>query len=356
MRWGILAVAAVLGVLSIGLRECLAQGALVEQGKFPNRVHAFEDFETEIEKRWWLRGVEEMKDLAAPLGSISNTRALRSRTERDVDPKQAEKPYLHAVMFNPVPGPPMGKNTRLSFRYRLSGSDKLKVQIFSLSKEDNYHIVLENLPQNQWRAATVDMTKLRRNDGSAGHLSEDERIDDIQFYVDVGARVIIDDLVLYDAAAEDEKEPFPARIIFTGWFDTGEQGKEWPGDFRILPHERPRTWKMAASVVNPSTNAHWLRIGMRGQRPIGTNLRARFKYKLIASGNKAIRVSAVEHASGKSRGALVKNVVSDQWTEAVVDLNGQEPQLADEIQIVVPARAEIFVDDVVLYEPAKAGE
>jgi hypothetical protein len=330
----------------------LAQQPLVEQGNFPNRVHVFEDFETEIEKRWWLRGIEETKDLAPPLASLPNTRAFRSRTARDLDPKQTEKPHLHAVMFNPVPGPPIGENTRLSFRYRLTGSDKLRVQIFSLTKEDNYHIDLTNLPQGKWQSATVDMTRLRRNDGSRGHLSEDERIDDIQFYVDPGAQVTIDDIILFDAAPQDEKEPFPARIIFTAWFDTGEQGKEWPGNFRILPHEKPRTWKMAASVINPQTNSHWLRISMRGQRPIGTNLRARFKYKFIAAGNKAMRVAVVDHASGKSRGTLVKDLVTDQWAQAVVDLSGQEPHLADEIQIIVPARAELFVDDLILYEPA----
>ena len=37
-----------------------ADWPLVDQpDKFPNRVHVFEDFETEIEKRWWHRGVEE---------------------------------------------------------------------------------------------------------------------------------------------------------------------------------------------------------------------------------------------------------------------------------------------------------
>ena len=216
------AVAAISPLLS---RPLHAQNPLVDQGNFPNRVHAFEDFETEIEKRWWLRGMEETKELAPPLASLPNTRAWRSRTARDVDPKQKDA-NLNAVMFNPVPGPPMGKNPRLSFRYRLVGSDKLRVQIFSLTREDNYSILLANLPQNQWQAATVDMTRLTRNDGAAGHLSEDERIDDIQFYVEPPAQVTIDDIVLYDAAAEDEKEPFPARIIFTGWFDTGAQG-EW---------------------------------------------------------------------------------------------------------------------------------
>jgi hypothetical protein len=333
-------------------RPIRAQNPLVEQGKFPNRVHVFEDFETEIEKRWWLRGMEETKDLAPPLASLPNTRAWRSRTARDVDPKQKDA-NLNAVMFNPVPGPPMGKNPRLSFRCRLVGSDKLRVQIFSLTREDNYSIVLANLPQNQWQATTVDMTKLVRNDGAAGHLSEDERIDDIQFYVEPSAQVIIDDIVLYDAAGEDEKEPFPSRIIFTGWFDTGEQGKEWPGEFRIVPHERPRTWKMAASVINDQTKKPWLRIGMRGQRPLTENLRVRFKYKLSGTANNPGDVALVDHATGKSRRAMLKNLVVGEWAQLVADLNAREPQTADEIHILLPAGARMFIDDLLLYEPGQ---
>ena len=41
------------------------------------------------------------------------------------------------VIFNPVPGPPMGKNTRLSFRFKLHGTDTLRVQLYSLT--NGYH-------------------------------------------------------------------------------------------------------------------------------------------------------------------------------------------------------------------------
>jgi len=40
------------------------------------------------------------------------------------------------------------------------------------------------------------MTEMRRPDGMGGPLSEPERIDDIQFYVDPRAGVLIDDVVL----------------------------------------------------------------------------------------------------------------------------------------------------------------
>ena len=335
-------------------RALRGQNPLVEQGRFPNRVHAFEDFETDIEGRWWLRGIEETRELPPALWSLGNTRAWRSRTAEDVDPSKADQKALrNAVMFNPVPGPAMGKNPRLSFRYRLSGGDKLRVQIFSLTREDNFSFMLADLPQNRWEAATVDMTRLTCNDGAAGHLSEDQRIDDIQFYVEPGARVIIDDIVLFDAALDDEKEAFPARILFSGWFDTGQQGREWPGEFRILPHERPRTWKMAASVVNEQTKKHWLRIGLRGQRPLAKQLRLRFKYKLVGAGDKAVEVALVNHTTGESRPAMLKDLVADQWSAASVDLNGKEPNSADEIHILLPAGAEMFIDDLLLYEPGK---
>ena len=327
-----------------------AQNPIVERGNLPNRVHAFEDFETEIEKRWWLRGMEEKNNLPPSLGSLLNARAWRSRNA--VDPKD-QKAVLNAVMFNPVPGPAMGKNTRLFFRYRLIGSGNLKVQIFSLTQEDNYSVVLHNLPQDQWQSATVDMTQLTRNDGSAGRLSEDERIDDIQFYVDPGTQVSINDIVLFDAAAADEKEPFPARIIFTAGFDTGEQGKEWPGDYLIVAQEKPRRWKMAASVMNEVTKTPWLRIALRGLRPLPEKVRLRFKYKYSSKADKHVDVILVDKLNPKWRRAQLKNLVTGEWSQISIDLDGKEPGSADQLEIYLPAGAEMFIDDLLLYEPGK---
>src|SRR6185295_13260695 len=105
------------------------------------------------------------------------------------------------------PGPPMGANTRLSFRYWLQSTDTLRVQIYSLTK--NYHrfLALMNLPQRSWQSAAVDMTQARRPDGSGGPLAGDERIDDIQFYIAPDAELLIDDIVLYDAAASSPSPP-----------------------------------------------------------------------------------------------------------------------------------------------------
>src|SRR5262249_48657644 len=179
---------------------------LIARAGMPNRVHCFEDYETDIERRWWMSGKAETADV--PPGG--GRRACRGVLTQDFDDRQGDMKTMYtAVIFNPVPGPPMGKAPRLSFRYKRHGTDTLRVQIYSRTKGYRRSLWLTGLPQGRWESAAVDMTAVRRPDGSGGPLSEDERIDDVQFYVDPRAELLIDDMVLYDAAAPDEKRPFP---------------------------------------------------------------------------------------------------------------------------------------------------
>ena len=106
---------------------------LISPGPMPLRVHVFEDYETEIEKRWWLRGVPETNNVPPSLSaSVPNRRACRATATKDFDDKLGDSTKtFKAVVFNPVPGPPMGSNTRLSFRYWLRGTDTLRVQIYT---------------------------------------------------------------------------------------------------------------------------------------------------------------------------------------------------------------------------------
>ena len=264
------------GSLILSLGASLVAGALsaeenrsslIEPGPFPARVHAFEDYETEIEKRWWLRGQRVTNNVPpSRSASLPNRFACRATESKNFDKKMGDQSRSwKAVIFNPVPGPPMAGNTRLAFRYWLQGSDRLRVQIFSLSKGFHRYLTLDGLPQGAWQSACVDMTQARRPDGSGGALAADERIDDIQFYVAPNAELLIDDIVLYESAADDEQRPFPRDFKFTGWFDTGKQGKEWPGDFEIVEHEKPRTWDAARS--RPSRFGwHEMRVQLRGER------------------------------------------------------------------------------------------
>jgi hypothetical protein len=303
----------------------------------PSRVHVIEDFETDIEQRWWLAGKVETDNV--PSGS---RRACRGTLSKDFDDKMGDPAARYtAVIFNPVPGPPMGKNTRLRFRFWLRGTDRLRVQIFSLT--NNYHrrLFLSGLPQESWQWRTVDMTELRRPDGSGGPLSEDERIDDIQFYVDRDAELIVDDIALYDAAAADEQEPFPSRLIFTAWFDTGKQGKEWPGEFEIVAHEKPLKWKAARSIQGR------IRLSLRGLRPVnGKEIRLKFRHRLGAAGEFSVSALA---ASVEGPPVRVR-ANGDEWQETRLALPTGFRDV-DGLQFNVAGSGTLWVDDLLLYEP-----
>ncbi len=317
---------------------------------FPNRVHAFEDFETDIEKRWWMSGKLETKNVPP-----DSKRVLRGVLTQDFDDLMGDMTTMYtAVIFNPVPGPPMGKNPRLRFRYWLKGTDTLRVQIYSLSKGYHRCLTLTELPQGEWRWAAVDMTAVRRPDGSGGPLSEDERIDDIQFYTDPSAELLIDDIALYDAGPPEEKRPFPKRILFTGWFDTGKQGKEWPGDFEIVAKPKPLTWKAAKSVSNAQTETPWIRLHLRGERPLGDAAQLFFRYRL--TGAAGMRVLLVNRTQKENHVIELKDLKQDEWSETTVDfgpavMKPKKGDKVDEIHFLLPKGAELLIDDVLLYEP-----
>src|SRR5439155_229253 len=150
---------------------------VIPRGAMPARVHVAEDYDLDIEKRWWMSGKAETRNL--PPGS---KRACRGVLTHDFDDLLGNPKAMYtAVVFNPVPG---------------------------------------------------------------------------------------------------EKRPFPAKVHFTGLFDTGKQGKEWPGDFGIVPHKAPLTWKAAKSVANAESGEPWSRVGLRGERPLGETTHLRFRYHL----------------------------------------------------------------------------
>lgn len=327
---------------------------LLEPDTGPILVHVFEDYETDIEKRWWLRGVVVTNDLAPSLSlSVPNRHACRATETKDFDDKMGDPTKLwKAVIFNPVPGPPMGSSTRLHFRYKLQGTDTLRVQIYSLTKNFHRHLTLTNLVLGTWQTAAMDMTRARRPDGSGGPLSQDERIDDIQFYISPEADLWIDDIVLYERLHDFKRQRFPARIVFTGWFDTGQQGQghEWPGDFLIEKHSPPRTWKFARSVPDPQTNRPWIRLGLRGARPLSARDLLSFVYHVSAPGPIEI---ALEHSATAQRWtASLKAPVHGSWRIGSVQFD-KIPQgaLADQISFRTGEGIELFLDNVLLYEP-----
>lgn len=334
----------------------------VARGMMPARVHVIEDYETDIERRWWLAGKVEIKNV--PPGS---TRACRGVLTNDFDDLQGDANAMYtAVIFNPVPGPPMGPRTRLSFRYWLKGANRLRVQIYSLTNGYHRCLTLSDLSQEKWTEVTVDMTQARRPDGSGGPLSENERIDDIQFYTDADAELLIDGIVLYDEAAEKETRPFPNRFLFTGWFDTGRQGQEWPGSFAIVPHEKPLTWKAAKAVAGPD-GVPAVRLHLRGPRPLGDATHLRFRYRL--TGGDSLRVRLVNRTLRNNHISELKGLKQGEWAEASVDFAQSSAEfptkrsqgaglpnrghLVEQLDFLAPKGAELLIDDVLLYEPGR---
>lgn len=327
------------------------ESALVKDHRLPSRVHVIENYETDIEKRWWLSGVLETKDLPATGGR----RACRAVVTQDYDDLMGDaNAFYRAVVFNPVPGPPMGPNTRLRFRYKLRSTDTLRVQLYSLSNGYHRYLSLKGLPQDNWQEAVVDMTQMRRPDGSGGALAADERIDDIQFYIDPRGELLIDDIILYNAAPDDQKRPFPRSIVFTGWFDTGKQGAEWPGEFEIVEHDPPLTWKAARAVPMNDGSGVQIRVSMRGQRPLPKKCRLRCRYQL--TGNERVMVEIVNSEPKKSIPATAAALASEEWAEATFDFEipaGEGATTADEIVFSAGKGAALLVDDLLLYEPEK---
>jgi purine nucleosidase len=325
---------------------------LRETSRFPAKVHVVEDYDTDIEKRWWLAGKLETKDV--PPGG---RRAQRGVLTQDFDDRQGQlNTSYRAVVFNPVPGPPMGPNTRLSFRYKISGTDILRVQLYSLSNGYHRYLSVDGLVQNEWRHATVDMTQMRRPDGSGGPLSANERIDDIQFYADPRAELLIDDIVLYEEAAADEQRRFPKRILFTGWFDTGKQGQEWPGEFEIVSHDKPRTWKCIRAVQPRELPAGWVLVHLRGERRLAPLTELSFDYRLETADK-----LTVELAHGKSKRIWRQELTGlrkGEWATATVRFTVPEAKdadvSADQIRFLLPSGAGtgLWLDNVLLYEPA----
>jgi hypothetical protein len=331
----------------------------------PHRVHVAEDYDTDIERFWWMSGIAETANL--PPGS---RRACRGSLTHDFDDLLGNAKAMHAaVVFNPVPGPPMGKQTRLRFRYWLKGTDTLRVQLYSLTNGYHRHLMVKDLPQGRWEEGTVDMTLARRPDGTGGPLAVGERIDDIQFYTDPTAELLIDDVVLYDAAQEGaadngdatERTPFPRHVHFAAPFDTGQQGKHWPGDFEIVADEG-YFWRAAKSVVNADLGAPWLRLELRGARTMGAATQISFRYRLTGADNLRVRLLGPESNGRESKvdcTATLERLEQDEWSRATVDFSaavGEKPQsgsLVNEVQFLLPKGAELLLDDFLLFEPAR---
>jgi hypothetical protein len=161
---------------------------------FPNRVIYLAAFDTGPKETYW-PGEFELADSRLPPGTYwCAARAVL----HDAGPGKW-------IRLKIEPPRPVGQTTKLRFRYYLTGTGSMTVQIFDLTDMDNRHVRLTDLPQGQWQQANLNFTAdARRNDGTDTPFSPGHNVDDVFFLVtphgDEPLDLLIDEVVLYDAA------------------------------------------------------------------------------------------------------------------------------------------------------------
>jgi hypothetical protein len=147
--------------------------------------------------------------------------------------------------------------------------------------------------------------------------------------------------------------------MFTGWFDTGQQGMEWPGQFEIVPHEPPRTWKAARSVLDESSGKQAVRVNLRGRRPLRERISLRLQYRAVPG--QSLDVVLRDSQTGHRWTSDTIQSHHDGWTQAERELALHAPQesaraaghtlFADQVMFSSNAGTAFLVDDVLLLEP-----
>jgi hypothetical protein len=170
-----------------------------EPEPFPNRVIFLAGFDTGPKEKYW-PGEFEMVEKGLPADSYW-------RVARAV-PRQAGSGKWIRLQIDPVRA--VGAHTKLRFRYHLTGSRRMTVQIFDLTDKDNRHIHLRDLQLGRWQTLYLDFTKeARRNDGSDTPFAAGHQVDDLFFFVQPDGPepldLFIDEVVLFDAGQRAEE-------------------------------------------------------------------------------------------------------------------------------------------------------
>ena len=342
--------------------------AMAREGRpesFPHRIWAFTGFEARPVSFGWF-GKAETKNIPQYAGNTAGRRAVG--------------PYKkHAALMvgcNPVPGPRMGKQNRMYCRYFMRGGDQATFQHFSLSSNDNCNIRVSGLKQGKWTELVLNYTRdSRRNDGSPGAFREGERMDDLKVFVGKpgdGKRweFILDDVIFFavEPNLPPEPEPFPKRVMFLAAFDTGidpaSRGKFFPGKFDpVSGREAPRGsyWVVAKAVPAEDAKGSQVLLEMKPARSVGPNTKLRFRYWV--KGSDGIRVALRDATGAKERIVKLTGCKQAEWVTRYVTFSEDEKFVGggkfavgnkvDMVTFTVPAAAELYVDEVVLFDAGK---
>jgi hypothetical protein len=332
-------------------------------GAFPHRIWAACDFEGHQPDYAWFGPADTNQIPAYP----GNRTALGA----------SERPYrnVSAVMtgINPVPGPRMGRENGLFVRYFLQGGNEATFQHFSLTREDNWHIVARNLVTNQWAELTLNFTRdARRNDGSAEPFGDGERMDDFKVFAGKPAdaaryRLWLDDVIFFanEPGRAPEPEPFPNRVILLAEFDTGPKENYWPGDYLIAETPPAGAWWRAARSVPRRDGVQMVVLPIAPPRPVGARTRLRFRYHLTGASSMIVQI--FDATVQDNRHVRLTNLRTGEWTTTYVDFTRDARRndgtansafaaghLVDDLFFFLDGEgartAALFLDEVVLFD------
>ena len=359
-----LATMALLAIPEIAAEPGVASATTKRPDSFPHRIWAACDFEWQSADYGWF-GAGETKAIADYPGNRTALRAV-AVAEQNVS----------AIMagINPVPGPRMGKENGLFLRYFIKGGPQATFQHFSLTREDNWHIVVDGLTTNRWAELALNFTRdAKRNDGSAEPFGDGERMDDFKMFAGkpseaAGYELLIDDVIFFanDPALPPEPEPFPNRVILLAAFDTGPKEKYWPGDFTI--EEAPPAgafWRAARAVSRKGDGMPMVVLPIAPPRPVGAQTKLRFRYHL--TGASAMTVQIFDATAQDNRHIRLNDPKQGDWTTLYLDFtrdarrNDGTPDspftagnLVDDLFFFVEGAdaktAALFIDEVVLFD------
>ncbi len=338
---------------------------------FPHRIWAACDFES---KRYEWFGEASTSNIPQYPG---NTKALGGGV----------KPYKNfsglMIGLNPVPGPRMGEVNSLYLRYKLTGSESATFQHFSLTTEDNNHILLQGLTEGRWSEVSMNFSRdARRNDGTPGiPFKRGERMDDLKVFVGKphdgkNYDLLLDDVIFFsnDPKLPRESEPFPKRVMFLAAFDTGisekSKPKYWPGDFKIALEGKDAPegayWGVAQAVPKKvSDRGKWIRIQVDPMVTTGERTKLRFRYYL--KGASKMIVQMFDATVQDNRHIRIENCRKNKWVTQYLDFsrdsrrndgskdNLRAGNLIDDIFFFVQPEGgekpvELFVDEIVLFD------
>lgn len=165
----------------------------VEPEPFPNRVIFLAAFDTGEKDKYWPGDFDLVEK--PPVDAF--WRAAKAVPRADEKEKW--------IRLQITPPRPVGAHTKLRFRYHLTGTTEMTVQIFDATVQDNRHVSLPKLKQDAWTTQYVDISRdSRRNDGtSPSPFTAGNKVDDLFFFVrphnGKEADLFVDEVVLYDA-------------------------------------------------------------------------------------------------------------------------------------------------------------